>query len=172
MNVELVRYDAACRALAEAVDEVMLIRDEAAAIAACARIANNHQAEADAVALRMRATRRLGQLMQAQKETVGVNRGAAGGGAMTLRSSSELADDEGRVFVAYAPPRTLMVMGCRDPRNDDLCVSRYAWKPPEVPSPGADAPFERITGPQAERLLDAVERWVAEGRRDDDRPQA
>jgi hypothetical protein len=101
MNVELVRYDAACRALAEAVDEVMLIRDEAAAIAACARIANNHQAEADAVALRMRATRRLGQLMQAQKETVGVNRGAAGGGAMTLRSSSELADDEGRVFVAY-----------------------------------------------------------------------
>jgi hypothetical protein len=65
-----------------------------------------------------------------------------------------------------------MVMGCRDPRNDALCVSRYAWKPPEVPSPGADAPFERITGPQAERLLDAVERWVAEGRRDDDRPQA
>ena len=31
--------------------------------------------------------------------------------AMTLRFSRELADDEGRVFVAYAPPRTLMVMG-------------------------------------------------------------
>jgi hypothetical protein len=74
---------------------------------------------------------------------------------MTLRSSSELADDEGRVFVAYASPRTLMVMGRRDPRNGDLCVSRYAWKLPEVPW------LERITGPEAERLLDAVERWIA-----------
>ena len=85
--------------------------------------------------------------------------------AVTLRSSRELADNEGRVFVAYAPPRTLMVMGRRDPRNGDLCVSRYAWKPPEVPWPGPDAPFERITGPEAERLLDAVERWIAEGSR-------
>jgi len=83
--------------------------------------------------------------------------------AVTLRSSRELADNEGRVFVAYAPPRTLMVMGRRDPRNGDLCVSRYAWKPPEVPWPGPDAPFERITGPEAERLLDAVERLIAEG---------
>ena len=83
--------------------------------------------------------------------------------AVTLRSSRELADNEGRVFVAYAPPRTLMVMGRRDPRNGDLCGSRYAWKPPEVPWPGPDAPFERITGPEAERLLDAVERLIAEG---------
>jgi hypothetical protein len=86
-----------------------------------------------------------------------------GNEAMTLRSSRELADNEGQVFVAYAPPRTLMVMGRRDPRNGDLCVSRYTWKPPEVPWPGPDAPFERITGPEAERLLDAVERSIAEG---------
>jgi hypothetical protein len=86
--------------------------------------------------------------------------------AMTLRFSRELADDEGRVFVAYAPPRTLMVMGRRDPRNGDLCVSRYTWKPPEMPwehVENPDAPFERITGPEAERLLDAVEHWIAEG---------
>jgi hypothetical protein len=44
---------------------------------------------------------------------------------MTLRSSSELADDEGRVFLAYAPPRTLMVMGRRDPRNGAMCVEIY-----------------------------------------------
>ena len=84
--------------------------------------------------------------------------------AMTLRFSRELADDEGRVFVAYAPPRTLMVMGRRDPRNGDLCVSRYTWKPPEMPwehveSP--NAPYEHITGLEAERLLDAVERSIA-----------
>ena len=86
--------------------------------------------------------------------------------AMTLRFSRELADDEGRVFVAYAPPRTLMVMGRRDPRNGDLCVSGYTWKPPEMPwehVENPDAPFERITGPEAERLLDAVEHWIAEG---------
>jgi N6-adenosine-specific RNA methylase IME4 len=81
-GTSLTKYDAACRALAEAiaVDEVVAIRDEAAQLAAAARVANNHQAEADAVAIRMRATRRLGQLMQAQKESVGFNQGAAGGG--------------------------------------------------------------------------------------------
>jgi N6-adenosine-specific RNA methylase IME4 len=82
MTRVLARYDAACRALAEAVavDEVMAIRGRAEQLAACARIANNHKAEADAVALRARATRRLGQLMRAQKDSIGFNRGAAGGG--------------------------------------------------------------------------------------------
>ena len=75
-------YDAACRALAEAVrvDEILQIRDVARQLEACARVAKNRNAEADAVVLRLRAVRRLGQLLQAQKETVGFNRGAAGGG--------------------------------------------------------------------------------------------
>ena len=51
MNVELVRYDAACRALAEArsVDEVLAIRDKAAQMAACARLNKNLIAAASAV---------------------------------------------------------------------------------------------------------------------------
>jgi N6-adenosine-specific RNA methylase IME4 len=79
---ELARYDAACRALAEAcsVDEVKDIRDQAVAMAVYARQAKNKDLEADAVEIRMRATRRLDQLRQAQKESVGLNRGAAGGG--------------------------------------------------------------------------------------------
>jgi N6-adenosine-specific RNA methylase IME4 len=78
----LVRYDALCRALAEAnsVDEVMGIRDEARQIEACARIAGNHEIEAGAVAIRMRATRRLGELIQAQKESVGLATGGEHGG--------------------------------------------------------------------------------------------
>jgi N6-adenosine-specific RNA methylase IME4 len=76
----LVRYDAACRALAEAkaIDEVRDIRDKAAALQFYARQAKNKNLEADAVEIRMRATRRLDQLRQAQKETIGLNTGAMG----------------------------------------------------------------------------------------------
>jgi hypothetical protein len=76
----LVKYDSACRALAEArsVDEVKSIRDKAVAMAAYARQAKNKDLEADAVEIRLRATRRLDQLRQAQKETVGLNTGTRG----------------------------------------------------------------------------------------------
>jgi N6-adenosine-specific RNA methylase IME4 len=76
----LVKYDAACRAVAEAktVDEVKDIRDKAIAMAAYARQAKNKDLEADAVEIRMRATRRLDQMRQAQKDTVGLSVGTRG----------------------------------------------------------------------------------------------
>ena len=91
MSGALTRYDAACRALAEArsVDEVKLIHDEARALAACARIAKNRDLEADAVALRMRATRQLDHMIRAQKESVGLNTGTAGKGRPVLGGFSE-----------------------------------------------------------------------------------
>jgi hypothetical protein len=63
--MDLVKYDAACRALAEAkrVDEAKDILDIAIAMAVYARQAENHQLEADAVEIRLRAQRRIGQLM-------------------------------------------------------------------------------------------------------------
>src|SRR5262245_32820949 len=80
MTTELTRYDAACRALAEAVaiDEVKDIRDQAMAMACYAQQAKNRKLEADAVELRMRATRRLDEIRQARKKTVGLASGREG----------------------------------------------------------------------------------------------
>jgi N6-adenosine-specific RNA methylase IME4 len=89
MTTSLAPYDIACRALAEArsVDEVKDIHDQAAAMAEYARRAKNHKAEADAVAIRMRAARRLAQLMQAQKESVGLATGGEHGGRRRIDGS-------------------------------------------------------------------------------------
>ncbi len=70
---DLVRYDAACTALAEAVraDEVMSIRLEAKAIEAVARVAKNFDLEIDAAKLRTRAELRLGEMLE-QGERTGI----------------------------------------------------------------------------------------------------
>jgi hypothetical protein len=82
----IVVYDAAFRALAEArsVSEVNDIHDQAAAMREYARRAKNHQLEADAAELRGHAERRLGEMIEDQKQTVGLNRGTAGAGRQSL----------------------------------------------------------------------------------------
>lgn len=73
----LIKYDAACRALAEAkaTDEVKDVRDKAEAMRVYAHQAKNRQLEIDAAEIRIRAERRLGELIVEQKETVGLNTG-------------------------------------------------------------------------------------------------
>lgn len=81
MTTELTRYDAACHALAAAVsvDEAKGIRDASIAIQAYARQAKNRQMEIDAVELRIRAERRLGEMLAETPKATG----AAGGGKKT-----------------------------------------------------------------------------------------
>lgn len=75
--MKLVRYDAACRALAAAksTDEVKRIRDSAAALRAYAKQAKNKQLEIDAAEIRIRAERRVGELMAAQRQSIGLSEG-------------------------------------------------------------------------------------------------
>lgn len=77
---ELVPYDVACRALSEArsVSEIKNIRDKSDAMRFYARQAKNKQLEVDAAEIRIRAERRLGEMLIEQKETVGMNTGMAG----------------------------------------------------------------------------------------------
>jgi hypothetical protein len=76
---ELVKYDAACRAVAEAasIDEAKDLRDKGEAMRAYARQAKNKDLEIKAAEIRIRAERRIGELMAAQRETEGLNKGAA-----------------------------------------------------------------------------------------------
>jgi hypothetical protein len=87
-TVNLVRYDAACRAIAAAksTDEVAKIRNQSEALRAYARVAKNKQLEIDAAEIRIRAERRVGELIAAQKDTVGLNQGAVKGKTGTKRA--------------------------------------------------------------------------------------
>jgi hypothetical protein len=67
-------------AAATSVDQVKHIHDVAVAMAAYARQANDRDREADAAEIRMKAVRRLGEMIQKQKATVGLNTGARGVG--------------------------------------------------------------------------------------------
>src|SRR3990167_2900425 len=78
--VALGHYDAACQALAKAksIDDVKAVRDAAAALRAYAKQAKNKDLEIDAAEIRIRAERRVGELMKAQRESVGLNVGKKG----------------------------------------------------------------------------------------------
>ena len=133
----LVKYDAACQALAIAktTDEVKDIRDKAEAMRSYARQAKNKTLEVDAAEIRMRAERRLGELIVRQKETVGLN---TGGGDTSGPSLVEGPD---------APP-TLASAGI------GYKLSSTAQKLAAVP----EAQFEEKIGEWRDKVADETQR--------------
>ena len=74
----LIKYEAACSALAacKSVDEAKDWTDKAAAMQAYGRMAKNRTMEVDAAEIRIRAERRLGEMLSSQKAAGGRNTGA------------------------------------------------------------------------------------------------
>jgi N6-adenosine-specific RNA methylase IME4 len=76
----IVRYEALCRALAQArlIDEVKDIANKAIALKLYARQAKNKDLEVDAAEIRLRAERRLGEMLIEHKQTIGLDPGTRG----------------------------------------------------------------------------------------------
>jgi N6-adenosine-specific RNA methylase IME4 len=87
--MKLVKYDAASRALAIAtrIDEVKDIRDKSIAMAAYAKQAKDGKLIANATALRKRAERRLGELMEENRKAGKLAKGTRGQGRPGLGGS-------------------------------------------------------------------------------------
>jgi phage N-6-adenine-methyltransferase len=138
MNVHapLVQYNAACMALAAAktTDEVKNLRDKAEAMRAYAHQSKNRQLEIDAAEIRIRAERRLGELLLEQKATVGLATGGEHGGRPKI--------DGSRAEPSNARP-TLADIGV------DKKLSSHAQKVAAIP----EAEFEGIVG----QWRDAIE---------------
>lgn len=75
MTQALIKYEAACNAISECVrvDEVKDWADKAAAMQAYGRMAKDQTLQANAAEIRIRAERRLGELLMAQKAEGGLN---------------------------------------------------------------------------------------------------
>lgn len=87
---ELVKYEAACRAVADAasIDEAKEFRDQGEAMRAYAKQAKNKQLEVQAAEIRIRAERRIGELMAAQRDNGDMAKGAANAGWKETRVDS------------------------------------------------------------------------------------
>src|SRR6478672_13171678 len=89
-SMSLMKYNAACRAVVEAhrIDEVKDIRDKAVAMSAYAKQAKDGGLIAHATAIRKRAERRLGELMEDDRKAGKLAKGTRGSPVKGARVAS------------------------------------------------------------------------------------
>ena len=112
----LALYETACQALAEVktIGEAKHIFAQADAIRVFARQANNRGLEIDAAEIRIRAERRLGELIDKRKSEDGLNRGRAGGGRPSLGgAAAEPPKDERPTLAEIGVDKKLSSRGQR-----------------------------------------------------------
>jgi hypothetical protein len=79
-----------------------------------------------------------------------------------VRPSSELADDEGTVFVTNVPGSLIQIIGRRGPTGELFAGSVAASPDERKVQEAAAMGVEIVTGPEAERLIAGVQRkWPA-----------
>jgi hypothetical protein len=106
-------FDAACRALAEArtLIELKSVADKAAALKEYGRLAKDRRLEIDAAELRVRAERRLGEMLAAVKATFGLSAGNAGKGRPKIGGSDLEPPNKTTLEAAGETPPTLAEIG-------------------------------------------------------------
>lgn len=164
----LVKYDAACRALSEckAVDEVKTWADKAAAMQAYGRMAKDKTLEVDAAEIRLRAERRLGELLAAQKAGSGLNKGGrpekTGASKEPVSGSRETGASKEPVFSAP----TLAQAGI------DKKLSSRAQKLAAVPESEFEAEVKEWRGRVSAEGARVSARLEAAGERELNKPEA
>jgi N6-adenosine-specific RNA methylase IME4 len=120
---ELIRYEAARRALAEAhrVDEVKEIYDRATALAVYAAQAKDGELIAHATGVRMRAIRRLGEIMEEQRKT----------GLLAKGTKRQLAGRTRSGGVAITPPESSPTLASQGIDKNLAKTARKAAAMPE-----------------------------------------
>jgi hypothetical protein len=87
-----------------------------------------------------------------------------------VRPSSELADDEGTVFMTHVPGSPIQIIGRRGPTGELFvdAVGRHGREEQELVAGAAARAAARgvevVTGPEAERLIAGVQRKLAASR--------
>lgn len=144
--MKLVRYDAARKALAAAtsVDEVKNIRALAEAMKAYGQMAKDSKLIADATKIRMRAERRLGELMAEQAKAIGKAKPPSGKGQRKT---------DRRVRSKPDGPATLAEAGI------DKALAHRARKAAKVPERTFDKQVEAI----GEEIISGAARRVQQG---------
>lgn len=137
----LIRYDAMCRAIAEAydVDEVTEIRRQADALEHYARMARNKEAVRQCGQIRLRAERRAGELLAQMEKAKGARGNPGGQGAAVVRSNG-------------ATTQTLADLGITKTQSAQ-------WQQvAKIPAKAFDAALEKLAVPTTNALVKKPQR--------------
>lgn len=156
--MELVRYDAMCRAISEchSVDEVQDLHNKALALELYARQAKNTDAERKACEVRLRAERRAGDLYADMQRTPQTESGAMNGrakeGPATVAAPSEYRAALDRTGVSERTAQRWQQLASVDDR-----VFEEALRAPEKPS--TNAILKKSSAPAQKMNLDSLWIW-------------